>query len=117
MTTGTVCTGGMRQAGDLIHWEELENRHLAPDMPYDNDKNGGCFSGSVVVHDDQLFEFYTGRTEGETGIFETQNLAVSKDGRHFVKAEENPLIKEVPEKGGRDFRDTRRCFLHKENGE
>ena len=35
---------------DLIHWEELEPA-LVPDMPYDNDKNGGCFSGSVVVHD------------------------------------------------------------------
>ena len=45
---------------DLIHWEELEPA-LVPDMPYDNDKNGGCFSGSVVVHDDQLFLFYTGR--------------------------------------------------------
>lgn len=41
---------------DLIHWEELEPA-LVPDMPYDNDKNGGCFSGSVVVHDDQLFYF------------------------------------------------------------
>ena len=69
---------------DLIHWEELEPA-LVPDMPYDNDKNGGCFSGSVVVHDDQLFLFYTGRTEDETGIFETQNLAVSKDGIHFVR--------------------------------
>ena len=94
---------------DLIHWEELEPA-LVPDMPYDNDKNGGCFSGSVVVHDDQLFLFYTGRTEDETGIFETQNLAVSKDGIHFVKAEENPLIKEVPEKGGRDFRDPKVFF-------
>jgi len=28
---------------DLIHWEELEPA-LVPDMPYDNDKNGGCFS-------------------------------------------------------------------------
>lgn len=83
---------------------------LVPDMPYDNDKNGGCFSGSVVVQDNQLFLFYTGRTEDETGIFETQNLAVSKDGRHFVKIEENPLINEVPEKGGRDFRDPKVFF-------
>ena len=94
---------------DLIHWDELEPA-LVPDMPYDNDKNGGCFSGSVVVQDNQLFLFYTGRTEDETGIFETQNLAVSKDGRHFVKIEENPLINEVPEKGGRDFRDPKVFF-------
>ena len=64
---------------DLIHWEELEPA-LVPDMPYDNDKNGGCFSGSVVVHDDQLFLFYTGRTEGETGIFETQILRCRRMG-------------------------------------
>ena len=35
---------------------------------------------------------------------------MSKDGIHFVKAEENPLIKEVPEKGGRDFRDPKVFF-------
>lgn len=89
---------------DLIHWEEREPA-LVPDMPYDKDKNGGCFSGSVIVHDDRLFLFYTGRTEDETGIFETQNLAVSEDGKHFRKVENNPLIGEVPEKGGKDFRD------------
>lgn len=94
---------------DLIHWEELEPA-LVPDMPYDKDKNGGCFSGSVVVHDDRLFLFYTGRTEDETGISETQNLAVSEDGRHFRKVEENPLIKKTPEKGGRDFRDPKVFF-------
>lgn len=41
MITGTVCTGACGKQ-DLIHWEELEPA-LVPDMPYDNDKNGGCF--------------------------------------------------------------------------
>ena len=109
MIAGTVCTACCR---DPIHWKSLEPA-LVPDMTYDNDKNGGCFSGSVVVHDNQLFLFYTGRTEDETGIFETQNLAVSKDGRHFVKIEENPLINEVPEKEEEIF-EIPRCFCARE---
>lgn len=32
---------------DLIHWEELEPA-LVPDMPYDNDKNGGCFPDRLL---------------------------------------------------------------------
>lgn len=89
---------------DLCCWEEMKPA-LIPDQPYDMDSEGGCFSGSVIVHEDKMYLFYTGRIMDSEGIVETQNLAISDDGRTFHKVSRNPLISKVPEEGGQDFRD------------
>lgn len=89
---------------DLLHWEEL-GAALCPDMPYDRHPEGGCFSGSAVVWEDKLYLFYTGTVKQDGKVIQTQCLATSEDGRNFCKAEKNPLIDNVPDGGGADFRD------------
>ncbi len=91
---------------DLIHWEELPIA-LYPDMPYES--SDGCFSGSAIIHNDEMWLFYTSVSE-ELG--QTQSLVISKDGYTFEKYPGNPIIKNVPEDGTqKDFRDPK-VFEH-----
>ena len=86
---------------DLIHWEEC-GVALKPSESYD--LVYGCFSGSVVVHDDKMFVYYTGADEGR----QVQCLAVSEDGEHFTKYKDNPILSEKDLPKGyqvKDFRD------------
>ena len=46
LANGALCTGDMRSA-DFLHWKDLPVA-LKPDQPYDDDPEGGCFSGSAV---------------------------------------------------------------------
>ena len=76
---------------DLVHYEYLEPA-LVPDQYYD--KNG-CYSGSAIVHKEELYLFYTGNVKDEDGNRTSyQCLALSKDGINFEK--KGPLIKEIP---------------------
>lgn len=84
---------------DLLKWEECDIA-LYPDMDYEDD--GGCFSGSAIEKDGRLFLFYTSVSH-ELG--QTQSVAYSDDGVHFVKYEGNPVISHYPEDGSKDFRD------------
>lgn len=85
---------------DLLHWEELPIA-LYPDMPYEND--GGCFSGSALEKDGVLYLMYTSVSK-EHG--QTQSIAISRDGKHFEKYGDNPVIGESPlDPLSRDFRD------------
>ncbi|MBN1777346.1 MAG: glycoside hydrolase family 32 protein [Clostridiales bacterium] len=81
---------GHWQSDDLVRWEHLPIA-LTPDKPYDA---GGCFSGSSVVHEGRLHVFYTGN--GADGT-QTQCLAVSGDGLHFLKYKNNPVINGPPD--------------------
>jgi len=89
---------GHAVSDDLVHWEELPIA-LYPDMEYEND--GGCFSGSAVEKDGRLYLFYTSVSR-EMG--QTQSVAYSDDGIHFVKYSGNPVIRRNPV-GSPDFRD------------
>lgn len=89
---------------DLLHWEEYEIV-LFPDQSYDQHKEGGCFSGSVIVKDDRIFLFYTGSIKNDDLLVQSQCAAVSEDGFLFKKLECNPLLKKHPLDGGNDFRD------------
>lgn len=84
---------------DLIHWQELPIA-LSPDEEYEND--GGCFSGSAVEKDGILFLFYTGVSK-KWG--QAQCVVTSRDGIHFEKYADNPVIRCAPPEGSRDFRD------------
>ncbi len=90
---------------DLVHWQELPIA-LFPDMPYEND--GGCFSGSAVIHDDKMWIFYT-TVSKELG--QTQSIATSIDGVHFEKYAGNPVIDRFPADGSADFRDPKVNFF------
>lgn len=85
---------------DLVHWEELPIA-LYPDMPYED--YGGCFSGSAVEKDGALYLMYTSVSKARG---QTQSLAVSRDGVHFEKLPENPVIAQSPlDPESKDFRD------------
>lgn len=75
---------------DLVQWQQVENA-LLPDQPYEKDQ--GCWSGSAVVKDDKLYLFYTGAARPCASV----NVAWSKDGIHFEKYAENPVIPRGPE--------------------
>ncbi|NMA82599.1 MAG: glycoside hydrolase family 32 protein [Epulopiscium sp.] len=89
---------------DMMHWKDLPIA-LAPDLPYDNDPDGGCFSGSAVEKDGILYLFYTGAIKGGNGLIQTQCMAYSEDGVHFKKYEGNPIISLPPSGVLEDFRD------------
>ncbi len=94
---------GHAVSDDLVHWHQVETA-LYPDQEYENE--GGCFSGSAVEGDGQLHLFYTAVS---SRYGQAQAVAVSRDGAHFEKYPENPIIPRSPFCGadGRnaDFRD------------
>lgn len=96
---------GHTKTADGVNWEHLDVS-LAPDESYDKD---GVFSGSAIEKDGKLYLLYTGHVYNEDGeIRENQSVAISSDGVHFEKYENNPVIdtKDVPEGSSIvDFRD------------
>lgn len=96
---------GHAVSDDLIHWEELPVA-LRPDMYYEND--GGCFSGSAVEKDGIMYLFYTSVSDR---YGQAQSVATSEDGINFKKYEGNPIIKQPPCDGGKDFRDPKVTFI------
>ena len=89
---------GHAVSDDLLHWEELPIA-LYPDKAYEND--GGCFSGSAIEKDGKLYLFYTSVSHE---LKQTQSVAWSDDGIHFIKYSGNPVIRTNPF-GFADFRD------------
>ncbi|WP_413379878.1 glycoside hydrolase family 32 protein [Alkalihalobacillus sp. 1P02AB] len=87
---------GHVKSKDLVYWEH-QPIALAPSEDYDVD---GCFSGSAIEVDGKLYLMYTGnRWTGENqevDLKQVQCLAVSEDGLHFTKLEQNPVISEAP---------------------
>lgn len=62
---------------DLIYWE-WAGVALAPDAEYDS---FGCFSGSAIEKDGEIYLMYTGVTDSS----QKQVLARSRDGKNFRK--------------------------------
>lgn len=89
---------------DMIHWKDLPIA-LRPDQDYDNDPEGGCFSGSAVEKDGMLYLFYTASMSRGGELYQTQCLVTSEDGVNFEKYVGNPLISERPEGTLEPFRD------------
>lgn len=92
---------GHARTKDFITWEHLPIA-LAPSEPYDA---GGCFSGSAVAVDGVLHLFYTGVWDVGGKLVQVQCRAASRDGIHFTKDPQNPLIASYPAEGSADFRD------------
>ncbi|WP_223702116.1 glycoside hydrolase family 32 protein [Sutcliffiella deserti] len=88
---------GHVKSRDLASWEHLPIA-LAPSSEYDKD---GCFSGSAVEKDGKLYLMYTGNVwtgeDHESELEQVQALAISEDGIHFTKYENNPVIAKAPE--------------------
>ncbi|MYL69354.1 sucrose-6-phosphate hydrolase [Halobacillus litoralis] len=90
---------GHYSSEDLINWKH-EDIALTPSEWFE--KNG-CYSGSAIEHNGELYAFYTGNVKDEAGNRESyQCLAVSKDGIHFDK--KGPVV-HLPEGYTAHFRD------------
>ncbi|CDQ18534.1 beta-fructofuranosidase [Halobacillus karajensis] len=90
---------GHYQSKDLVNWKH-EGIALTPAEWFE--KNG-CYSGSALVHEGQLYVFYTGNVKDEEGNRESyQCLAVSEDGVHFDK--KGPVV-QLPRGYTAHFRD------------
>lgn len=94
---------GHARTKDFITFEELPLA-LTPTFDYEKD---GCWSGTSIEKDGVLYLFYTGiRISEETGQkMQTICMASSKDGIHFEKYENNPVINSFLPDGARNFRD------------
>lgn len=95
---------GHVKSKDLVHWEHCPIA-LAPGDACDLD---GCFSGSAVDNDGELTLIYTGHhyiDQAQNIFFQNQNIAVSKDGIHFEKIAQNPVIAAPPADSSQHFRD------------
>lgn len=97
---------GHVKSDDMISWEHLPVA-LAPDTEFDKD---GCFSGSAIEVNDTLYLMYTGNIQHEDfdKNRQIQCIATSKDGVHFEKIQENPVLTEqdLPDNAVvQDFRD------------
>lgn len=96
---------GHARTKDFLTWEELPIA-LYPDKDYDN---SGCWSGTAIVKNDTLYLFYASVQGDEKK--QTVSMAYSKDGIHFTKYENNPVIADYPQDGGPDFRDPAVCCI------
>lgn len=100
---------GHAVSSNLLQWTHLPPI-IKPDAPYDCCQSGGCFSGSAVINNGQIYLFYTGSV---TGV-QTQNLAVCRDGITAEKYLCNPIIIAPPAgMSQNDFRDPK-VIYHKE---
>lgn len=106
---GNIHWGHMRTK-DFASWQHMSTA-LAPEKSYEKD---GCFSGSAVADKGELVLVYTANVfkdgnhpynDGPLAI-QSQAAARSKDGIHFLKEKQNPLIANAPNENALcDFRD------------
>lgn len=96
---------GHAKSRDLVNWEHLPVA-LAPSEYYDIGTldDHGCFSGSAIEKDNELYLFYTGHSI-ERDPMQVQCIAKSADGISFTKENQNPVIDHFPKEGSKDFRD------------
>lgn len=89
---------GLFRSSDLLNWT-FEGSALLPDQIYDRD---GVYSGSAYVIEDRLCLFYTGNTkpDGQRKVY--QCMAVSSDGRKYLK---HGCVLETPAEYTEHFRD------------
>lgn len=101
---------------DFLNWKHLPIA-LAPSEPYDDDPEGGCFSGTAIVNDNKMHLFYTGTIIKNGKMIQTQCLATSTDFVHFEKHPKNPIIElDVEGADSSNFRDPKVWFAE-ETGE
>ena len=95
---------------DLIHWKN-EGVGLIPDTFYDNK---GCYSGSGIVKDDQLYLVYTGNHKNENNERHPYQMLAVMDESSTIKKKETPII-DMHENYTEHQRDPK-IFYRKEDG-
>lgn len=76
---------------DLLHWQ-FHGSALLPDQPYDQH---GVYSGSACVIDGRLCLYYTGNYKADGLRVSRQCLAVTEDGRRYLKL--GPVLETPPD--------------------
>lgn len=99
---------GSFTSSDLLHWR-FNGSALLPDQPYDQH---GVYSGSAFVKDNALYLCYTGNHKEDGRRTSRQCIAVTQDGRRYLKL--GPVL-DKPEGYTPHFRDP--DVFQGENGE
>lgn len=99
---------GLFTSSDLLNWR-LEGSALLPDQTYDS---CGVYSGSAYVIEDKLYLFYTGNVKKDGERRSRQCIAVTEDGRTFLKL---GCAVETPDEYTEHFRDPK-VLKTRENG-
>lgn len=89
---------GSFASDDLVHWQ-FQGSALVPDQPYDQN---GVYSGSALEIDGKLCLYYTGNVKHQGLRNSRQCLAVTEDGRRYLKL--GPVL-EKPDGYTPHFRD------------
>lgn len=98
---------GSFASDDLVHWQ-FQGSALVPDQPYDQN---GVYSGSALEIDGKLCLYYTGNVKHQGLRNSRQCLAVTEDGRRYLKL--GPVL-EKPDGYTPHFRDPK--VFRGENG-
>ena len=98
---------GHMTSPDLYSWKEMSVA-LSPEPGPDN---SGCWSGSALVHNDEITILYTGG-DGHHGHRASICMASSTDGVNFTKYRHNPIIPAPPP--GKEFPEFRDPFIWQE---
>lgn len=104
---------GHKTSKDLVHWKDL-GIALYPSKAFDRN---GCFSGSAIEVDGELYLYYTGiiysklnedniHVTGEN-LIACQAMLVSKDGMHFNPEEKRVVIPTIEDPALGDAANTR----------
>ncbi len=87
---------GHAVSDDLIDWQYLPLA-IVPSEVYDNGNEISCLPGSVIVHDNKLYLFYTSVVKENDKLVHQQSLAISEDGIVFEKYDHNPITLNTPD--------------------
>ncbi len=93
---------GHASSTDLITWRHHPPA-ITPDSWYDR---SGAYSGGALLHDDEVWFYYTGNVKTDAGERESyQCLVTTADFERFTKDPDNPLISGPPPGYTAHFRD------------
>ena len=81
---------GHAVSDDLTHWENLPPALYKGEPGTVDDSE--LWTGCVFQHEGKQYLYYTARSTREEGYVNRIALAVSQDGMHFARCEENPIL-------------------------
>lgn len=81
---------GHAVSDDLVHWETLPPALYRGEPGSIDDSE--LWTGCVYQHEGRQYLYYTARSTREDGMVNRIALAISQDGQHFERCQENPIL-------------------------
>jgi len=81
---------GHAVSDDLVHWETLPPALYRGEPGSIDDSE--LWTGCVYQHEGRQYLYYTARSTREDGMVNRIALAISQDGHHFERCQENPIL-------------------------